>query len=766
MNKNHVSLQKNAAAGLFKMLVVLPAFFSTGGHSFAAVIVDNGNTLNIDASTPQSDYLVRNASVLNIAGASTQSLSVTSGSTLNINGATVNADSGLVGIRITGSTGDLTRAIVTSDFMGLAVNRSIGSTLSSTVTATDSQFKGGEIGAQVTGLSTLTLINSQVTGTGADSTGLNILGGDVRASANTVISGDKTGVTMGRDPSGLGNNSLRLDNASVEGRTGDAILVDKGINATLEVLNQSSLTGGNGNVLTVQGASTAGMSVSDSTLQGNVNVTGNSTANLTFDQGNMKGDVLVENGSTANVTLQNNSQLTGRLDKVNGVTVNSGSSWTLTGADTVGTLAMNGGTVRFGAQDVPDTFYQLNVGTLAGSPDGSSTFEMKGNFATGQHDFLNVTGVASGQFGLLVAASGLDALSPQRLTLVHTAAGDAQFALRGGHVDLGTWSYKLDRREVGEGGTEWFLDPTTKTISPGAKSVLALFNAPVTLLYAEAATLRSRMGELRFNGGDTGLWMRTYGNKYNISAASGVGYQQTQQGLSLGADTHLGDSLWVAGIMGGYSHTNLDVAQGTSGTVDSYYLGPYVTWMNKQSGYYFDALLKFNRFQSDTKVGMSDGTRAKGSYDSSGVSASAEFGRQIKLEDGYFIEPYGKLSTAVIQGRNFDLDNGMEADGDRSRSVLGEAGTTVGRNFNMGNGMVAQPYVRVAVQHEFINNNRVTVNADNQFNNDLSGTRGVLGAGVAVALTKDLQVYAGYDYSHGKYIEKPYELTVGARWTW
>jgi len=108
----------------------------------------------------------------------------------------------------------------------------------------------------------------------------------------------------------------------------------------------------------------------------------------------------------------------------------------------------------------------------------------------------------------------------------------------------------------------------------------------------------------------------------------------------------------------------------------------------------------------------------------------------------------------------------MQADGDRSRSVLGEAGTTVGRNFNMGNGMVAQPYVRVAVQHEFINNNRVTVNADNQFNNDLSGTRGVLGAGVAVALTKDLQVYAGYDYSHGKYIEKPYELTVGARWTW
>ncbi|WP_430291241.1 autotransporter outer membrane beta-barrel domain-containing protein [Pseudomonas sp. S8] len=765
MNKNHVSLQKNAAAGLFKMLVVLPAFFFTGGHSFAAVIVDNGNTLNIDASTPQSDYLVRNASVLNIAGATTQSLSVTSGSTLNINGATVNADGGLEGIRITGSTGDLTRAIVTSDFMGLAVNRSTGSTLGSTVTATDSQFKGGEIGAQVTGLSTLTLINSQVTGTGADSTGLNILGGDVRASANTVISGDKTGVTMGRDPSGLGNNSLRLDNASVEGRTGDAILVDKGINATLDVLNQSSLTGGNGNVLTVQGASTASMSVSDSTLQGNVNVTGNSTANLTFDQGNMKGDVLVESGSTANVTLQNSSQFTGRLDKVNGVTVNSGSIWTLTGNDTVGTLAMSGGTVRFGAQDVPNTFYQLNIGTLAGSPDGSSTFAMKGNFATGQHDLLNVTGVATGSFGLLVAASGLDAVNPQQLTLVRTAAGDAQFALTGGRVDLGAWSYDLAQRQGGTGGTEWFLDPTTQVISPGASAVLALFNSPITLLYGEASSLRSRMGELRFNGGQSGAWARTYGNQYNVSESSGVAYKQNQQGLSLGADARLNDSDVLVGVMGGFSESDLSLEHGTSGTVKSYYFGPYVTWMDRDTGYYVDGVLKFNRLRNEAKVGLSDGTRAKGDYDNWGVSASVEGGRHIKLSNDYFIEPFVQFSAAQIQGKRFSLDNDMQAEGDRTRSFLGKAGATAGRNFDIGNGAVAQPYVRAAIAHEFAKNNEVQVN-NNVFNNDLSGSRAEFGAGVAVAMSDKWQVHVDLDYANGEHIEQPWGGNVGVRYSW
>ncbi|MNI88938.1 putative autotransporter precursor [compost metagenome] len=78
--------------------------------------------------------------------------------------------------------------------------------------------------------------------------------------------------------------------------------------------------------------------------------------------------------------------------------------------------------------------------------------------------------------------------------------------------------------------------------------------------------------------------------------------------------------------------------------------------------------------------------------------------------------------------------------------------------------MIAQPYVRAAVQQEFINNNRVTVNHDNQFNNDLSGTRGLLGLGVALAVTKDVQVHADFDYSNGENIEQPYGVNVGFRW--
>ena len=137
-----------------------------------------------------------------------------------------------------------------------------------------------------------------------------------------------------------------------------------------------------------------------------------------------------------------------------------------------------------------------------------------------------------------------------------------------GPVDLGTFSYGLTQR-----GDDWYLDTETRAISPGARSVLALFNAAPTVWYGELSTLRSRMGEVRMDAGKAGGWIRAYGNKYTVSAASGTGYQQTQQGISFGADAPLpvGDGQWLAGLMGGYSKSDLDLQRGTSGTIDSYY---------------------------------------------------------------------------------------------------------------------------------------------------------------------------------------------------
>lgn len=733
-------------------LALVPAFFFMSSTVFATVIVDNGSTLDIDSTAAPDSYSVKNNSTLNMTDATTRNVSVQTGSTLNINGATVTGNPGQAGISINTSRATIDRATVSSDTIALLVNRTVGGRTGSTVTAANSVFSGGFAGAVVTGFSTLELINSEVTGTGAGSFGLIVAGGSVTASGNTRISGEAAGVRFETDPP-VGTASLVLDGSSVVGRDGPAIQVDDGVDARIDVLNGSTLAGSNGNLLEVLGASTAAMRVAGSALQGNVQVTDSSTANLTFDRGQMTGDVVVEDGSTANVTLQNGSQFTGRLDNVTGVTL-SQSNWTMTGNDTIGSLSMDGGRVDFG--DAGRAYRQLNVGTL----DGTGTFAMKGDFSTGAGDFLNVTGAANGQFGLEVAASGTDAVATQPLALVRTASGDAQFSLVGGRVDLGTWSYDLASATDGSGGTEWFLDPATKTVSSGAQTVMALFRTATTISYGELKSLENRMGDLQSDGKLHGVWVRPYGNKYNVGEGAGVAYQQRQQGVSMGADTRLGDGPWSVGVLAGYSQSDIDLKGGSSATVDSFYAGPYVGWQAPDTGYYVDGALKFNHFRNDSKVRLSDGTRAKGDYSNSAVSALVEVGRNIRLADDWRVKPSAQLSAAVIEGASYDLDNGMDADGDRTRSLRAKLGVAAGRDFKMGGGTVVQPYGRVAMVHEFANNDNVHVNG-NELNSDLSGSGVEVGGGVAFSLRSNVRLSADLDYGKGKNYEQPWSMRLG-----
>jgi outer membrane autotransporter protein len=374
-----------------------------------------------------------------------------------------------------------------------------------------------------------------------------------------------------------------------------------------------------------------------------------------------------------------------------------------------------------------------------------------------------VTGNASGNHLVALDSQGTEPVGAGSKSVVHIGSGDATFALAGGSVDLGAFSYDL----IQQGNNDWVLDTASRVISPGTQSVMALFNAAPTVWYGELSTLRSRMGEVRMDHGKAGGWIRAYGNKYNVSESSGVAYKQTQQGISLGADAPLpmGDGRWLVGLLGGYSKSDLDLSHGTTGEVDSYYLGAYTTWLDMQSGYYFDGVLKYNRFQNESTVRLSDGQKTKGNYDTNGIGASLEFGRNIKLADDYYVEPYAQLSGVMIDGASYDLDNGLAADGDRAHSLLGKAGATVGRNFTWAEGKTVQPYLRAAYVHEFAKNSDIEVN-DNRFRSDLSGSRGELGAGVAMTVTDKVAMHLDVDYSNGDKIEQPWGINVGARYSW
>lgn len=521
----------------------------------------------------------------------------------------------------------------------------------------------------------------------------------------------------------------------IESLEGPAIKVESaGLNgdrtADINIANRSVLLAGNGNLLETSGTYTTSFTVDDSDLTGNL---------------------VADDISVLNVKLQNGARLTGDIINSTTLEVGFGARWQMTGDGTLKSLSMKGGSIGFAEEG----FHKLSLDQLS----GSGTFGMRVDLDTGMGDFLNVNGQANGDFALRVLNTGLEPVAPdmQPVKIVHTEGGDAQFSLIGGRVDLGAYSYLLEQQ-----GNDWFIVGDGRTTSPSTNTALALYNAAPSIWKSELSTLRTRMGEIR-NGGTSGGWMRAYGNRLNATTGDGIDYRQQTSGLSLGADApvDVSSGQLLFGVLGGYSKSDLDLSHGTKGEVNSYYVGAYGTWL-LEDGYYLDAVLKLNRFRNKADVAMSDATKAKGDYTNTGIGGSLEFGRHIKLADDYFLEPFAQLSTVVIQGEDYRLNNGLEAKNQHTRSVLGKVGTSAGRNIPLKDGGVLQPYVRVAMAQEFSRNNDVQVN-DNGFDNSLFGTRAELGAGVSVSLSERVQVHADFDYMKGKRVEQPWGANVGLR---
>ncbi|OUM06607.1 autotransporter outer membrane beta-barrel domain-containing protein [Pseudomonas syringae] len=587
----------------------------------------------------------------------------------------------------------------------------------------------------------LSLFSTDVRGFASNSKsgqGIFASGANVLIAENSHVTGDMNGINLvdGSEAKGIVGNksSTVIDQSIVEGLNGAAIKVDLrvalDIEADIAVQNHAELRSGNGNLLEVADSSTVRFQVDNSTLNGNL---------------------VADDTSTLNVTLQNGAQLTGDIVNGNALAITSGGQWQMQGDNAINSLAMEGGSVGF----AEDGFHTLSLNALS----GSGTFGMRVDLDNGVGDLIDVNGQASGQFALQVRNTGVEVISAdmEPLKVVHTEGGDAQFSLIGGRVDLGAYSYLLEQQ-----GNDWFVVGKDKVISPSTQSALALYSAAPAIWRSELSTLRSRMGEVRASG-KAGGWMRAYGNRLNATTREGVSYQQKQSGLSLGADApvDVNGGRLVVGVLGGYSSSGLDMSRGTTGKVDSFYAGAYGTWLSDE-GYYVDGALKLNRFRNKADVAMSDASKSKGDYTNTGIGGWVEVGRHLKLADDYFLEPFAQLSSVVVQGQDMRLDNGMKAKSDRTQSILGKVGTSLGRTVALKDGGVVQPYVRAAFAQEFSRRNEVRVN-DTTFDNSLFGSRAELGAGVSVSLSERVQLHADLDYMKGRHIEQPWGVNAGLR---
>ncbi|MEM8239090.1 autotransporter outer membrane beta-barrel domain-containing protein, partial [Morganella morganii subsp. sibonii] len=458
---------------------------------------------------------------------------------------------------------------------------------------------------------------------------------------------------------------------------------------------------------------------------------------------------------------------------------------------TISTLKNNGVTI-FGdiSGNNHKRYSQLNIKELS----GNGLFVMNTSLADGSGDFLSVSDKTDGKFGVRVMDSGKALVSnttdPDRYHLIHAAGSQNDtFTMTNKSVDLGAYKYYLVQDK--DSADEWYLSPTKETppvdpvdpvdpvnpvdpkpepkpepelpdLSEPSKTAMMIANALPQIWRSELSTLRARLGELRNNPQvNLGVWSKVTGGRHNISNNE-VAYRHDISGIVAGGDkmTELENGDLWSGIVAGYSHSSLKMDK-NDGTINSYSLGVYTTWQHK-SGIYVDGVVKANHFRSDYDASFNEG-KTSASSNTNGIGFSVETGKYFEKEN-YFIEPYAMVAAFRGQGADYRYSNEMSIKADAARSFSGELGATFGKNFVLENGTQVKPYLRVAVNHEFLKNGDVELNKQGKRTNDMSGTTGKYGIGVDAKLNNNWAVYGEFNYANGSKQETPYSGFLGVNY--
>lgn len=342
-------------------------------------------------------------------------------------------------------------------------------------------------------------------------------------------------------------------------------------------------------------------------------------------------------------------------------------------------------------------FVKVSVSNLKG--DGG-VFKMYGDIVKGESDKL-ITRKGSEGVHVIEYEDNAKAKTTGRefLKLVENK-GDAEntkasYELNVRCTEQGGWCFALgesgDSKKVNisaDGKRDFYLYPAT--LSTGASSSVLFGEALYQLNAVSDETLVQRMGEIHADGTpqeDNNVWIKRVGGKFAGSRSDYRvgGYGNRYWGFAGGFNrTGFGDK-WIhyKGLMLRHlqsSYTPEDYAG--SGKIYGRSAGVYSTWLNRESRAYYDLVANIARYKGSYGLTNYAGKRVES--DEARLNAymlSAEAGRRMEKQDGgktYWWQPEAQLSYWFTRGYGFSLSNGLSAETDNFRSLMGRFGFRAG----------------------------------------------------------------------------------------
>ena len=325
-----------------------------------------------------------------------------------------------------------------------------------------------------------------------------------------------------------------------------------------------------------------------------------------------------------------------------------------------------------------------------------------------------------------------------------------------------TLNAKLSADDFDKDGRAMVSDKTTLTTSEsdivsGAKSALA---SSVMQMRADTNDLQRRLGDVRMNSDNQGIWGKYIGGKSKITDSAYV--NQTYNMAQVGYDTKRGN--WIVGGAFLYGTSKSDYALG-SGSGKTAGLAVYGS-KQFNDGRYLDIIAKGNRLKNDFAVRNHMGTTLSGDYRNTGTSLSLEYGKRIKRDNGFYIDPSAELIFSRLSGESFDARTNtgstVHINSDAVNSAIGRLGIGIGKEANNIN-----IFLKAALAHEFSGKMKSTYSmAGEPTTNSVVNLKDTwldLELGGSWSFRPNTYLYGTFTKNFGSTIDTSYRVDAGIR---
>lgn len=587
------------------------------------------------------------------------------------------------------------------------------------------------------------------------------------------------------------NGKLSIDGGSLVSAQHGGVWVRSSRDPGLTLSNGAVVSGGNGIGLALD-AAVAGRF--DVTLDGGSQMIGDIVITPEDEEAGLVPQ------SEVHVLLSGGALWQGSSQLVQGMALDGGSQWTLTGDARVQDL-----TVRDSVVALSDGSGRFNVLTVDGDLHSEgSTLLFNGALAgdTSDIDRLHVRGDTSGDASIVVNNIGgvgaatfdgiqlirVDGASLADYSLAGRAVGGAYeyFLFKGGLLDPNDGNWYLR--------SQWFdicqddpnapgcvvdpidpidpvdpIDPITPppVLRPEAGAYLANQSAAVNMF---AHRLGDRMGAIAM-GDDRTAWARVGRSSADFTA---VGNQLAVDGntsvLQIGSDVlRRGNAAF--GVMLGSGRADNTVASrltgySAKGRVQGTAVGMYGTWLQQADGTdgaYVDAQLQYGRFSNRVQ----GDALAREAYDSRTRSGSLEGGYTFAVWQGassnLYVQPQVQLTYTDYDADRHVESNGTVVDGAEAGGLAGRVGVRAfGRRAGMGT--VVQPYVGVNWLRSS-GRNAIDFRAET-LRADMPRNRYEVQAGAELKISQRLEAWGGLGVERGDHGYRNVNAQVGVRLGW